>query len=88
MEQVLPVLSQARLALESLDKSDVTEIRSFVKPPRVVQVVLECICVYKGYKEISWRTAKAMMADTSFLQSLQTMDVDSITSKQSATVRG
>lgn len=81
-------MEQARLALDDLDKSDVTEIRSFAKPPKAVQVVSECICVFKGYKEISWKTAKGMMSDTNFLQSLQTMDVDNITSKQSSTVKG
>ncbi|KAH8871924.1 Dynein heavy chain 10, axonemal [Schistosoma japonicum] len=87
LAEALPVLEQARLALDDLDKSDVTEIRSFAKPPKAVQVVSECICVFKGYKEISWKTAKGMMSDTNFLQSLQTMDVDNITSKQSSTVK-
>nr|CAH8856482.1 unnamed protein product [Trichobilharzia regenti] len=87
LAEALPVLEQARLALDDLDKSDVTEIRSFAKPPKAVQVVSECICVFKGYKEISWKTAKGMMSDTNFLQSLQTMDVDNITAKQSSTVR-
>jgi len=86
--EALPVLEQARLALDDLEKNDVVEIRSFAKPPKPVQVVSECIAVFKGYKEISWKTAKAMMADPSFLLSLQTMDVDNITLKQSTTVRG
>ncbi|VDP76010.1 unnamed protein product [Echinostoma caproni] len=87
LAEALPALEQARLALEDLDKSDVTEIRSFAKPPKSVQVTSECICVFKGYKEISWKTAKGMMADTNFLYSLQTMDVDNITAKQSAIVK-
>ncbi|TPP59989.1 Dynein heavy chain 10 axonemal [Fasciola gigantica] len=87
LAEALPALEQARLALDELDKSDVTEIRSFAKPPKSVQVTSECICVFKGYKEISWKTAKAMMADTNFLYSLQTMDVDNITAKQSTIVK-
>ncbi|VDK74222.1 unnamed protein product [Dibothriocephalus latus] len=87
LANAIPALEQARLALDDLEKSDVTEIRSFAKPPRPVQVISECICVFKGYKEISWKTAKGMMADTSFLQSLQTMDVDGITAKQTAVVK-
>lgn len=88
LAEALPALEQARLALDELDKSDVTEIRSFSKPPKSVQVTSECICVFKGYKEISWKTAKGMMADTNFLYSLQTMDVDNISAKQSAIVKG
>lgn len=88
MAEALPALEQARVALSELDKNDVTEIRSFVKPPRPVQVISECICVLKGLNEISWKSAKGMMADTNFLQSLQTMDVDAIGSKQLSTVKG
>ncbi|CAH8518373.1 unnamed protein product [Schistosoma turkestanicum] len=87
LAEALPALEQARLALDDLDKSDVTEIRSFAKPPKAVQVVSECICVFKGFKEVNWKTAKGMMSDTNFLQSLQTMDVDNITAKQSSTVK-
>ncbi|KAL3317580.1 Dynein heavy chain 10, axonemal [Cichlidogyrus casuarinus] len=87
LQEALPVLEQARLALDDLEKSDVTEIRSFAKPPKAVQVVTECICIFKGYKEINWKTAKGMMSDTNFLGSLQTMDVDNISAKQSNTVR-
>ncbi|KAM7539583.1 hypothetical protein Aperf_G00000039574 [Anoplocephala perfoliata] len=87
LAEALPALEQARAALSELDKNDVTEIRSFVKPPRPVQVVSECICVFKGLSEISWKSAKGMMADTNFLQSLQTMDIDAIGPKQLSTVK-
>ena len=44
-----------------------------------MQTVCECIVIMRGYKEISWKTAKGMMADTNFLSSLQNLDVDGIT---------
>uniref|UniRef100_A0A5K3FBS4 AAA domain-containing protein n=1 Tax=Mesocestoides corti TaxID=53468 RepID=A0A5K3FBS4_MESCO len=87
LAEALPALDQARSALNELDKADVTEIRSFVKPPRPVQVVSECICVFRGFTETSWKTAKGMMADTNFLQSLQAMDVDAISPKQFTAVK-
>uniref|UniRef100_A0A182T3H2 Uncharacterized protein n=1 Tax=Anopheles maculatus TaxID=74869 RepID=A0A182T3H2_9DIPT len=83
----LPALEVARLALSDLDKSDITEIRSFATPPEPVQVVCECVAIIKGYKEISWKTAKGMMSEGNFLRSLQELDCDSITQKQVATVR-
>lgn len=84
----MPALEQARASLSELNKNDVTELRSFVKPPQAVQVVSESICVFKGMSDVSWKSAKGMMADTNFLQSLQTMDVDSIGPKQLSTVKG
>ncbi len=56
--------------------------RSFAKPPQQVQTVCECIVVLRGYKEVNWKTAKGMMAETGFLNSLQNMDVDGISIAQ------
>lgn len=78
----LPALEEAKLALQDLDKSDVTEIRSFAKPPRTVQMVSECIVVMRGYKEVSWKQAKGMMSEANFLKSLTEMDVDGIAPNQ------
>ena len=36
----------------------------------------------RGYKEVNWKTAKGMMSDTNFLNSLKNMDVDGITGSQ------
>lgn len=88
LAEALPALEAARLALDDLDKSDVTEIRSFAKPPKPVQVVCECIVVMRGIKEVSWKSAKGMMAEAGFLRSLTEMDVDGITQKQVTTVKG
>lgn len=48
----LPALEVARLALSDLEKSDITEIRSFATPPEAVQVVCECVTIIRGYKEV------------------------------------
>ena len=82
LAEALPALEAARLALDDLDKNDVTEIRSFAKPPKAVQSVCECVVVVKGIKEISWKSAKAMMSDPGFLMQLKTLDVDGITGNQ------
>jgi dynein heavy chain len=82
LAEALPALEEARLALDDLDRSDVTEIRSFAKPPPEVQGVCECICILQGYKERTWSIAKGMMADTNFLHTLKSMDVDGITVAQ------
>ncbi|XP_072908128.1 dynein axonemal heavy chain 10 [Hemitrygon akajei] len=88
LAEALPALEAARLALQSLDKSDVTEIRSFAKPPRQVQTVCECILVMRGYKEINWKSAKGMMSEANFLKNLMEMDCDAIGQAQVKTVKG
>ncbi|KAM9056172.1 dynein axonemal heavy chain 10 isoform 4-T4 [Megaptera novaeangliae] len=88
LAEVMPILEAAKLELQKLDKSDVTEIRSFAKPPKQVQTVCECILIMKGYKDLNWKTAKGMMSDPNFLRSLMEIDFDSVTQSQVKNIRG
>ncbi|NWX97079.1 DYH10 protein, partial [Nothoprocta ornata] len=87
LAEALPILEAAKLELQKLDKSDVTEIRSFAKPPKQVQTVCECILIMRGYKELNWKTAKGMMSEANFLRSLMEIDFDGITQGQVKSVR-
>lgn len=82
----LPALEEAKLALKDLKKEDVTEIRSFAKPPPQVQSVCECIVLMLNGQDISWKAAKALMTDPAFLSILLNMDVDSIKDKNAKAV--
>lgn len=82
LAEALPALEAARLALANLSSSEITEIRSFAKPPKEVQKVCECICVIKNIKDVSWKSAKGMMSANDFKTSLQSLDVDGISSNQ------
>ncbi|XP_013358995.1 PREDICTED: dynein heavy chain 10, axonemal isoform X2 [Chinchilla lanigera] len=88
LAEVMPILEAAKLELQKLDKSDVTEIRSFAKPPKQVQTVCECILIMKGYRELNWKTAKGMMSDPNFLRSLMELDFDSISQSQVKNIKG
>ncbi|KAJ1569988.1 Dynein heavy chain 10, axonemal, partial [Nowakowskiella sp. JEL0078] len=82
LQEALPALEEAKLALNNLSASEITEIRSFAKPPKEVQKVCECVCVIKGIKDVSWKSAKTMMSQTDFKTSLTLLDVDNISSSQ------
>ncbi|XP_055909296.1 LOW QUALITY PROTEIN: dynein axonemal heavy chain 10 [Eupeodes corollae] len=82
LSEAMPALEEARRALANLDKSQITEIRSFATPPPQVQVVCECVAILKGLKEINWKTAKGMMSDVNFLRSLMEMDCEALTARQ------
>eukprot|EP00958_Prasinococcus_capsulatus_P027403 scaffold5502_cov390-Prasinococcus_capsulatus_cf.AAC.6 len=82
LDAAIPALEEAAEALNNIKKEDITEIRSFAKPPLVVQKVCECVVILKGSKDVSWKGAKAMMADSNFLNSLIRFDKDSIHEKQ------
>jgi dynein heavy chain len=82
LEEAIPALEAAAEALTNLKKDEITEIRSFAKPHILVQKVCECVVILRGLKDISWKGAKAMMADARFLSSLIEFDKDGITEKQ------
>lgn len=46
----MPALEAATKALESLNKNDINELKVFQKPPALVQVVMEAICLLLGAK--------------------------------------
>ncbi|XP_043285223.1 dynein axonemal heavy chain 10 [Venturia canescens] len=87
LAEAQPALNLARIALGELEKSDITEIRSFATPPEPVQTICECIAIIRGVKDVSWKGAKGMMSDPSFLRTLQEMDCDQITLKQQQMVK-
>ena len=53
MEAALPVLEAAKLALQNLSKNEVTEIRSFAKPPKAVQVCCREWKRWEGHKNFN-----------------------------------
>ena len=82
LEEALPALEEAAQALNDLKKDDITELRSFAKPHQLVQDVCLCVCILKGFKDVSWKGAKAMMTDTGFLKSLMDFEKDGLTERQ------
>lgn len=46
----MPALLAAEEALKSLNKNDINELRVFVKPPELVQVVMEAVCILLNQK--------------------------------------
>jgi dynein heavy chain len=87
LEEAMPALQNAKLALEDLDKKDITEIKAFKNPPHAVETVLNCIVILKGIREVSWKSAQSLMSDTGFLDMLKKLDVDNITNRQIQAVK-
>jgi len=77
LDEALPALENAVKALNSLNKNDITEIKSFAKPPPLVQTVMEAVLTLLQQKP-SWESAKKVLSDAKFLQTLIDFDKDSI----------
>ena len=77
LDAAMPLLIAANKALDSLNSSDITEIKSFKQPPPLVKMVMEAICILVGAKP-DWDSAKKVLSDTGFLKSLIAYDKDNV----------
>nr|XP_022908003.1 dynein heavy chain 1, axonemal-like [Onthophagus taurus] len=89
----LPALEAAEKSLQSLNKGDISEVRTMKRPPQGVIYVIESICIVKGVKpkmvagekpgqKIAdyWEPGRNLLGDPgAFLQSLISFDRDTIT---------
>ncbi|RVE68725.1 hypothetical protein OJAV_G00094270 [Oryzias javanicus] len=80
LDNAEPLLEAALKALNTLNKQNLTELKSFKAPVAAVTRVLEAVMILKAPrgkvpKDVSWKEAKVMMANVDkFLDSLKTFD--------------
>lgn len=80
LDEALPALEAAVASLSSLNKNDITEIKSFPKPPPLVQMTMEAVCLLLGEKT-DWDTAKRVLSDGGFMKRLFDFDKENISVK-------
>lgn len=66
LDEALPALAEATKALESLNKKDMTEIKSYGRPPALVEKVMEAVMILRG-GEPTWAEAKRQLGGCCFL---------------------
>ena len=77
LDTALPALENANKALDALDKSDISEVRTFAKPPPLVLTVMESVCILFAQRP-DWSTSKTLLADPNFIKRLFDYDKDNI----------
>eukprot|EP00767_Chilomastix_cuspidata_P003405 gnl/Chilomastix_cuspidata/3528.p1 GENE.gnl/Chilomastix_cuspidata/3528~~gnl/Chilomastix_cuspidata/3528.p1 ORF type:complete len:4397 (+),score=382.77 gnl/Chilomastix_cuspidata/3528:1904-13192(+) len=77
LDQALPALNAAVKAVNSLSKSDISEVKAFTNPPPLVQTVMEAVCILLG-SDPSWASAKTLLSDASFVKKLIQYDKDNV----------
>ncbi|XP_011309286.1 dynein heavy chain 2, axonemal [Fopius arisanus] len=75
---VEPALEEATKALDTLNKKDLAEIKSFARPPPKLEIVMAAIMILKN-SEPTWSESKKQLGDVNFLTSLRNFDKDHIT---------
>ncbi|KAI8620571.1 dynein heavy chain and region D6 of dynein motor-domain-containing protein [Chytriomyces sp. MP71] len=77
LDEALPALDAAYKALDALDKKDIAELKVFAKPPDVVLMVMEAICILFKMKP-DWDNSKKLLADPQFMKKMADYDKDNI----------
>nr|XP_019958870.1 PREDICTED: dynein heavy chain 2, axonemal [Paralichthys olivaceus] len=80
LDEALPALEEAMKALGSLNKKDMTEIKSYGCPPALVEKVMQAVMTLLG-KEPTWAEAKRQLGESSFIKTLINFDKDNISDR-------
>ncbi|XP_070711337.1 dynein axonemal heavy chain 2 [Pempheris klunzingeri] len=80
LDEALPALEEAMKALESLNKKDMTEIKSYGHPPVLVETVMQAVMTLQG-KEPTWAEAKRQLGESNFIKTLVNFDKDNISDR-------
>lgn len=77
LDIAMPALEGALEALNQLNKAEIGEVRSFPKPPPLVQMTMEAVNILLGEKP-DWDSAKKVLTDGKFMDRLKQYDKDNI----------
>ncbi|KAJ3101998.1 Dynein heavy chain 6, axonemal [Phlyctochytrium planicorne] len=77
LDQALPALQAAYKALDALDKKDIAELKVFSKPPDLVLMVMEAVCILFKVKP-DWEGSKKLLGDSQLMKKMQDFDKDNI----------
>eukprot|EP01029_Cantina_marsupialis_P005820 TRINITY_DN1630_c1_g4_i2.p1 TRINITY_DN1630_c1_g4~~TRINITY_DN1630_c1_g4_i2.p1 ORF type:complete len:1526 (+),score=559.26 TRINITY_DN1630_c1_g4_i2:3370-7947(+) len=77
LAKALPALENAMEEVNKLEKKDITEVKSYTKPPDDVQMVLSAVMILFGEKP-EWASAKKKLSETNFLSQIKSYDRDNV----------
>lgn len=67
------------VAVKSIKKQHLVEVRSMANPPAVVKVALESICLLLGENTTEWRTIRSVTMRENFISTIVNFNTEDIT---------
>ncbi|CAL5997617.1 Dynein_heavy chain [Hexamita inflata] len=78
LDQVKPLLEEAKSAVSSIPNDAMSEVRSFNSPPPAVATVLEAVVLFMGFKDTSWKGIRAFLGQSGVTRQIAAMDINSV----------
>ena len=73
----MPALEKAMEEVDKLDKSSVSEVKAYNKPPPLVETVMQAVMILFG-RATDWGTAKKALGESNFLYQIKQFDKDHV----------
>ena len=73
----MPALEKAMEEVDQLDKSAISEVKAYSKPPELVETVMKAVMTL-FQKQADWATAKKVLGESNFIQQIKGFDKDNI----------
>jgi len=73
----MPALNKAMAEVDKLEKSSISEVKAYSKPPPAVERVMSAVCILFG-KSTDWATAKKLIGEANFLTQIKTYNKDNV----------
>ncbi len=86
LQEALPTLRGAQEALNTLNRNDISEIKSNNNPHALVKFTLECVAILVEEKP-DWDNIKRILADPNFLSRMKGLDVYNIPPNTQSSVK-
>ena len=79
LQQALtPELEDALEVMKCMEKREITELKSLVKPPALVSLIMEAVSVLFGVTDISWSSSQKLLGNRQFFETILNYDKDNI----------
>ncbi|CAF3079436.1 unnamed protein product [Rotaria socialis] len=77
LNQALPAVEKANEAISRLKKESIGEVRTFTKPPHMVEVVMQAVCIMFEKKK-DWPSAKLLLGESDLINQIRNYPKDNI----------
>lgn len=71
----MPSLAEATNSVQALDKKHIAELRSMKKPPKVIKLVLQTVCMLLGVLPVEKKSKKTGKIKESYWKAAQGRDL-------------